>query len=427
MINLASRRAVRSIAAVLVAVLGASGLAACSGTAAGAGDVVIGALYPTQGDQGAGGTQELHGVELAVDWINAHNGIDGRDVRLVTESVSRPEGVPEAMSELASHHVVAVLGSHGSEFSAIAAEEATQLHMSFWETGAVGLLPKGVATGKNFFRLAPSGATLGRAAIHFVSSVLTPQRKLNTRLRYTVTYVDDPYGRAVGAGAIAEIHKAGLTLAAAIGYDANHVDPTAVAKKIAAAHTDVLFASAYVDDGVAVQRALARLHVPLKVAIGTSSSYCTPAFGKMLGAAAVGVFASDKPDADHVRASSLQPQARTELQWASDQYATKYGAAMSSYALSGFSNALVVLGHVLPAAHSFSVADIARAAHTVQLAPNSLPNGGGYELAPDHASDAGDNVRAESVIWQWVAPVTAAVVYPPSYATHTIADLRVAA
>ncbi|HEY3833796.1 MAG TPA: ABC transporter substrate-binding protein [Acidimicrobiia bacterium] len=427
MTNLASRRALRSMAAVLVAVLGASGLAACSGTAAGAGDVVIGALYPTQGDQGAGGTQELHGVELAVDWVNAHGGINGRDVHLVTESVSRPEAVPEAMSDLASHHVVAVLGSHSSEVSAVAAEEATQLHMSFWETGAVGMLPKGVATGTNFFRLAPSGATLGHAAIHFVSSVLTPQRKLQKNLRYTVTYVDDAYGRSVGAGAIAEIHKAGLTLAAAIGYDPNHFDPTAVAKKVAAAHTDVLFASAYIDDGVAVQRALAHLHVPLKVAIGTSSSYCTPQFGQMLGAGAVGVFASDKPDADHVREAALQPEARTQLEWASTQYATKYNAAMSSYALSGFSNTLVVLGHVLPAAHSLSVADIARAAHTVHLAPNSLPNGGGYDLAPDSASDAGDNVRAESVIWQWVAPVTPAVVYPPSYATHTIADLRVAA
>ncbi len=413
--------------AVLVALLGCGALASCSSSAAGEGDIVVGAIYPTLGDQAAGGTQELHGVELAVDWVNHHGGVNGHDVRLVTESVSRPEGVPEAMAALTAHHVVAVLGSHGSAISAIAAEEATQLHLSFWETGAVGLLPAGVARGTNFFRLAPSGATLGRSAIQFVHNVLGPKRNLDNRTRYTVTYVDDPYGRAVGAGAIDAIKRAGLTLAAAIPYDPFTLDADAVARKIKAAHTDVLFASAYVDDGVAVQRALARQHVPLEVAIGTSSSYCMPAFAKKLGNAAIGLFASDKPDADHVRASALAPAARDQLEWATQAYATRYTGAMSSYALSGFSNGLVLLAHVLPAARSFSVADIARAAHSVRIAANTLPNGGGFELAPNGASDAGDNRLAESVIWQWVAPVTAAVVWPPSYATRPVLNLPVAA
>jgi ABC-type branched-subunit amino acid transport system substrate-binding protein len=348
-------------------------------------------------------------------------------VRLVTESVSRPEGVPEAMAALASRHVVAVIGSHGSEVSAVAASQATQLGLSFWETGAVGLLPRDVALGRNFFRLAPTGATLGRAAIDFVHGVLAPQRKLPSSLRYTVTYVNDAYGRAVGAGAIDAIRRAGLTLGATIGYDANHLDADDVARKVAAARTDVMFASAYVDDGVAVQQALARHRVPLKVAIGTSSSYCMTAFAKKLGRAAVGLFASDKPDADHVRAAALNPSARTQLKWAASAYANRYGDAMSAPALSGFSNSLVVLATVLPAARSFSVADIARAAHSVRVSANSLPNGGGFELAPDNAADAGDNRRAESVIWQWVAPVTSAVVWPPSYATRPIADLRILA
>ncbi len=406
--------------------IAAAGLGACTG-AGGAGDIVIGALYPTQGTQRVGGSQELRGVRLAVDWVNRNGGIHGHNVRLVVETIARPEAVPDAMAALAARHVTVVIGSHGSAVSAIAATEATQRNMSFWETGAVGLLPNGVANGRNFFRLAPSGATLGRAAIDFVHSVLLPYRKVTSPLRYTVTYVDDPYGRAVGAGAIDAIRRAGLTLAAAIPYDANHLDAAAVARKVAAARTDVIFASAYVDDGVAVQRALAAQHVPLKVAIGTSSSYCMPAFAKLLGKAAVGLFASDKPDANHVRTAALAPKARAELAWAAAAYATQYDDAMSAPALSGFSNALVVLGSVLPAARSFSVGDIASAAHRVRLSANSLPNGSGFELAPDRASDAGDNRMAESVIWQWIAPVTSAVVWPKTYATHAIADLPLAA
>ena len=70
----------------------------------------------------------------------------------------------------------------------------------------------------------------------------------------------------------------------------------------------MLFASAYVDDGVAVRRALVRQHVPLLAAIGSSSSYCMPAFGRRLGADAVGLFASDKPDAGVLDPASLDDQ-----------------------------------------------------------------------------------------------------------------------
>src|SRR3954468_21147353 len=96
------RRIARPLAVTVVATLSVAGLASCSNSAAGAGDVVVGAIYPTQGDQAVGGTQVLRGVRLAVDWINEHGGIHGHDVRLVTESVARAEGVPEAMAALAA-------------------------------------------------------------------------------------------------------------------------------------------------------------------------------------------------------------------------------------------------------------------------------------------------------------------------------------
>ena len=68
------------------------------------------------------------------------------------------------------------------------------------------------------------------------------------------------------------------------------------AARIAASHPDVLFVSAYVNDGVALRKAFVAAHVPFVASIGTSSSYCMPEFGKRLGIDAVGLFASDKPD-----------------------------------------------------------------------------------------------------------------------------------
>ena len=78
-------------------------------------------------------------------------------------------------------------------------------------------------------------------------------------------------------------------------------------RRIAAAKPDVLFVSAYLDDAIALRRELVAQHVKLLANIGTSSSYCMPAFGATLGKDAVGVYASDKPSASSINPSGFAP------------------------------------------------------------------------------------------------------------------------
>lgn len=410
---------VRLISSLIVATIASTTLSACSSSTD---ELVVGTLYPSSGFQGVGGRQELRGVELAARWVNEHGGVHGKKIRLVERSAERPEGVPDAMASLRDAGATVVIGSHGSSFSAVAATEATAHSMSFWETGAVGILPAGVGLGRNFFRVAPSGATLGRAAIDFVADALAPRRKLDAGMRYAVAYVNDPYGRSVGNGAVDAIKSKGLVYAGSVGYDAHALDADDVADRIAAKRPDVLFVSAYVDDGVAVRKALVRHAIRLKVAIGTSSSFCMPEFARRLGADAVGLFASDKPDGDHIRPESLRPHAREQWEWLRHRYEDRYHEVVTAPTMSGFSAALVVLEQVLPRARTATVEAIAAAAHMVKLPQGSLPNGGGYSLAPDRSADAGDNLNAHSVIWQWVAPRKQAIVWPPVDATQSIVD-----
>jgi branched-chain amino acid transport system substrate-binding protein len=396
--------------------------ASCSSTSDVA-PVVVGALYPTTGAQAAGGTDEQRGVRLAVDWVNAHGGVFGREVRLAHEDAPRAEAVPSAMRALRDRGVRVVIGSHGSAVSSAAAAVASREGMVLWETGAVGETAPDAEGGRNFFRLSPMGANLGRSAIAFVRDELTPSLPATTPLRYAVAYVDDPYGRAVAQGAIREIETSGLQHAAAIPYDARTADFGALAQQIAAARTDVLFAVSYLDDGVALRRALVSAEVPLLANIGTSSSYCHPAFGERLGALAVGTFASDKPDESHVRADALLPEGKRTLTWASERYERQYGEPMSAEALAGFANGYTLFAHVLPVAGSLDPDDVARAALDVKLAPGTLANGSGLDLAPPDAFDAGENRAAASVIWEWVAPRQRAVVWPSRFATHAIEPL----
>jgi branched-chain amino acid transport system substrate-binding protein len=392
----------------------------CAASSAGHG-ITIGAIYPTSGKQGPGGVDEANGARLAVELANQRGGVKGQKVSLDMLDVEAGAAAPAAMAQLHQRGIDLVLGSYGSTISAPAAVTAHKDGMLLWETGAVGLVsPEDAGAGESFFRMAPMGAGLGRAAVSFVRNQLQPLLGAPATLRYAVAYVDDAYGRAVGLGAVDEIKSSGQQLAGAFPYDASTLDAPSLVRAIAAVHPDVLFVSAYLDDGIAIRRETVTQNLPLRASIGTSSSYCMPAFAEALGPAATGLFASDKPDGDEVRTDALTPAAAKELTWARDTYHARYHTDMSPAALSGFSNAWALLGHVLPAAHSFSPADVAAAARSMKLAQGSLPNGAGIDFPGPGQVDAGENRAAVSVIWQWVDPKTQVVVWPPAFATHPL-------
>lgn len=406
--------------AVVVAVLAAG----CSGSS-GHEALKVGALYPLGGSQGPGGIEEYRGVELAVERVNGAGGVRGRRVALDTLNVESAEAAPAAVRRVAADGVRVVLGTYGSTISTTASTAAAARDLVFWETGAVGETAAGAGAGRTFFRAPPTGVSLGASGVAFMRDVFVPKLKAGRPLRYTVVYVDDAYGRAVGLGAADALRSSGQGIANVIPYAARGTDYAALAQKVAADHPDVLFASAYLDDGIALRKALVAAHVPLMAAIGTSSSYCMPAFGAALGPAAVGLFASDKPDADDVRPSTLRPDARAALRWVQSAYAHRFHAQMSAAALAGFANTWALLTHVLPAARSMTSAGIARAALSSKLPLGGLPNGSGLDFAGPGSSLAGSNRAAASVIWEWVAPGKRTVVWPPSFAYEPLRVLQI--
>src|SRR5437763_9951725 len=232
------RRLVPFAAVGTIALVVGAALAGCGDSSK---TITIGALYPRTGSQGSGGTEELRGVELAADWANSTSVVQGTKIKLTEVDAARAEQVPGAMDSLARRGASIVLGSHGSAISAAAASEATAKKLAFFETGAVGQTAPDDSNGTNFFRLAPMGANLGRAAIPFVQDQLATKLPAHGPLRYGVAYVDDPYGRAVAQGALDTIKDRGLVSAGSFPYDANVKDFGPLVAQIGAARPDVLF------------------------------------------------------------------------------------------------------------------------------------------------------------------------------------------
>jgi branched-chain amino acid transport system substrate-binding protein len=406
------------LAAVILILVG--GLAVATARSTPARPIEIGAVYPTEGGQGSGGLEEFRGLGLAAEYINNSGGVAGRPVRLRLADAESWDAAPDAVERLARDGLNVVVGSYGSTISRPAAATASRLGLVFWETGAVGEFSAEAASGTRVFRVSPAGGALGRAAVAFVRDKIAPHAQLHRPLRYAVAYVDDVYGRAVGGGAIAEIRRSGPTLAAVFPYDPRRTEYRGLVNRIARARPDVLVVAAYLEDGVALRRALVAARVPLVANIGTSSSYCMPAFGRLLGQDAVGVFASDKPDGDEVQPDRLVPQAGQALRWATAEYHRRYGEAMSAPALSGFAGGVGLFAYVLPRARSLTLDGVAEAARRIVLPPGSLPNGSGLAFAPPGSPDAGGNINAASVIWEWIKPYTRAIVSPQAFANHSI-------
>jgi branched-chain amino acid transport system substrate-binding protein len=397
---------------------------ACS---VGRGSIVVGAIYPLSGSQGPGGVDEFRGVQVAVDMINGAGGVDGRKVVLRPLDVRSADGAVPAIDRLHEEGVRFVLGSYGSTISRPAAAEAARLGMLFWETGAVGDMLD-VGQGSLVFRVAPTGAVLGRVAVDFISNELAPLlRRSPDSLRFAVANVDDVYGRAVARGAVEQIAAQRLTLAGQFPYDLSRPDFPGLVRRLAAARPDVLFVSAYVQDAVQLRRETVRQHLPLLASIGTSSSYCMPEFGAALGKDAVGLFASDKPDEEVIGRQGLSPEARRLLERGSARYRARFGGEMSAPALAGFSAALALFKWVMPSSAAMTPSAVARAALRVRLPAGSLPNGSGLRFAPSGSADSGANLAAASVIEQWVGIRHRVVVWPPQLATQDVVAIPIAA
>jgi branched-chain amino acid transport system substrate-binding protein len=391
--------------------------------------VVIGAIYPLSGTQGPGGIEEYHGVRLAVDMVNRSGGVSGRTVELHPLDVADQDAVPGAMNALTDAGTRLVVGSYGSTISAPAAKLAMRKGMLFWETGAVGdmsdegkwlVSPPQVTephTGA-FFRVAPTGSSLGRAGIAFMDKRYAPAiHKQGQSFRYAIANVNDIYGRSVADGARREIQKLHLPFAGQFEYNPSRPHYGRLIRELRKARPDILFVSAYINDGVGLRRAIVRHHLHLVGNIGSSSSYCMPAFGARLGKKAVGVFASDKPDAEYMAPGGLLPAARELLAKANTEYENRYHTEMTAAALAGFSGAWALLHFVLPHAQSFDPAGIATAARSLDLPKGTLPNGSGIKFG-DTPRTASENVHASSVIWEWVGVDKRAVVWPRRFATQ---------
>ena len=112
------------LALVMVICLAAASLTACGGSSKGGDTIKIGVFEPQSGDNGAGGKQEILGMQYAnVETPTVKVGDKEYKVELVyADNASSNDKAPSAAQELVSKGVSCVLGSYGSGVSIAAGD-----------------------------------------------------------------------------------------------------------------------------------------------------------------------------------------------------------------------------------------------------------------------------------------------------------------
>ena len=403
----------RQLGAIGVAIL----LAACATapTRTAQATINIGALFPLTGSQAPLAKQEYAGVQIARDFVNADGGIDGVPITLVSRNLIVESDAPARVKELKAQGVHAVLGAYSSGLSMPVSAAAQSNGLLYWEAGAVA----DRLTGRGYplvFRVGATGTNLGTMSSHFAAEVLAPRlNKSPAGLRMVIVHNVDAYPTNVADAAVRQAKRDAIPVVADIAYDARVPDWNSVLAQVSAAKPNILVLSSYIADGVDFRRAMLKSGLHVDAFIGSTMAQCVPDFGAMLGADAIGVFASDRPP-QGFNPAALTPTGRAIYDRFASAYQKEYGTAPTEESLAGFAAAWTLFHYVLPSAHDLSPSALAAAARALDLPSGTLANGAGVKFAT--TSDLmGQNLRAASVIWQWQGVRHSVTVYPTVFAT----------
>jgi len=409
-------RSVRNRQLALLAVVFVLAACATAPGQAGQSHIKVGAVFPLAGPQAPLAKQEYAGVQIARDFVNTDGGMHGSPVDLVTRDITDASQAASRVADLQAAGVHSIVGAYSSSLSMPISAAAQARGLLYWEAGAVA----DQLTGRGYplvFRVGATGSNLGTMSSHFAATILAPRLNLApSQLRMVIVHNVDGYPTSVADAVSRQAKVEGIDVVGEVRYDAHVPDWPTVLNEVRATNPNILVLSSYIADGVDFRRAMLQSGLHVDAFIGSTMAQCVPDFGVMMGADAIGVFASDRPPGWGFNPGALNQTGQAIYDRFSEAYEKHFGGYPTEEALAGFSAAWTLFHYVMPRAQDLSPTGLASAARSLDLPAGTLANGAGVKFATT-VDGMGQNLRAASVIWQWQGVRHNVTVYPPVFAT----------
>lgn len=370
-------------------------------------EIRIALLFPYTGSFGFLGTEQANGAKLVIEAANAAGGINGVPITIIeADSQSDPAvGATEAQRLIDQEDVDIIMGSYSSGVSAATSPVAERNGVIYWEVGAVadGLSQQGY---QYFLRTVGNAASYGAADLDFVENFVAPQMGIAPEeVRIAIAHENGPFGTSVGDGMENQAKERGLNVVIREAYEDATPDMTPVVLRLKDAEPDVLLIVPLPASTKLFWEAARQQDFNVQAVIG-SAGFGSSSFPETFGAEGVeGAMDVEAPSIAFMNTDGLQADVSAVFQEYLAQYESEYGRACLVHCGDGMGGAYVLVNDVLPRAISeFDSVDsdsIRAAADATDIPVGGTLQGFGVEFAAVGEPNAGDNIRAFSVIMQW--------------------------
>ncbi len=360
------------------------------------GQLRIGLLLPYTGDLALLGEECFRGSEIARVMQNAQGGLLGKEIEFVKgDAVNANTGVSEANRLIANEKLTIIVGTYSSTLSHAASEVAERNKVIFWESGAIAdaIVERGF---KYLFRTCATGSSFGVVAANFTKDVLAV--KLGTaadKVKVAVTHEDALYGTTVGTAAEKRSKEIGLSFVGREPYNSKATDLSSLILKLKGMQPDVLIATSYIQDLILFWKQARELDFNVKAAIGTGAGYSLTDFAKAMGSDVNGIL---NVDGTQFIVNPKFAKGMTDMM-------AKYKELFNEPPRSGHSltyyGGLQFLFDVIKRAGSVDPEAVRKAALETDIPEGETPVGYGVKFAGPDQPNAGQNVRAYPLMFQW--------------------------
>lgn len=384
---------------LLVFLLTTATFSACgnNGTQVEDGPIKVGAIYPLSGSNALFGQQCLDAVRIAVDFINAEGGVQGRLVELHEADAPDPTAAKTEAGRLIDQKGAKILfGSLASGNAMAIASVAEKSDAILVESGGIAdaLTDSGF---QNVFRILDKGGLRGAAGINYTGQVLAEQLEIPVEeLKIAIIHEESSYGTSVAAGAVSRAKELGMQIVAQEAYDTSITDMSPLVMRIKQAKPDVLLSVNYIDDAILLVDDLQKYDAMPKVFMGCGAGTTDPNFASRIGAYSDGMFCTDMPTNLSLDVFAGDPELLKAVEDFRAAFLAKHPDMknVSVAAEAAFAGAYTFLHNILPEAESLDTAHIRQAALNTKLELTAL--GFGWDLGED-----GQNYAAAANINQW--------------------------
>ena len=336
--------------------------------------IKVGVTASLSGDYAAPGSEQLQGIQMWANDLNARGALLGRPVKIVYYDDKSDPATSEALYErlVSEDKVDLLLGPYSSGLTLAASRVAERHAFPMVATGAssVDIWSRG---NKYIFQVDAPADT-------YTDLVITSAKNAGL-LTIALAYENSDFPRQVAEGVRAQAARQGMEIVFDEGYPQNNTDFSSIVNAMRAKNPDVVIGGTYLDDSIAIMKQAKKSGLSPKAFVFTVGP-ALPEFGAALG-----------PDANGVL-GVVAWMAAAHMPMAMDfgyRFHQQYGEIATVYAAYGYG-----AGQVLEAGVRLA-GSLDKEAITEQLRQMKFRS----ILGAYHVDEAGKQLDKKTYIMQW--------------------------